>query len=139
MLINCDPETLFDKVESVHDMVRGYVCSSCLENFGEITKLKSKIKKRCPNCKKNTLDGIIMGVPVCFVQQDAVTLSQQAERNMKKWGKDEVAERQAKHEEKGRRGRKQLGIESPFGEAPKDLHTYTPQQQKAYIIDGKTK
>jgi len=139
MLIKCEPSSLYKQVENYYDVVRGYVCDECNETFGEIVKAASPVRKRCPDCNKNSLESLILGVPTCFVQQDAVTLGQQAERNMKKWGKDETAERQHKHEEQGRKGRKKLGTASPFGEAPKDLDTYTPAEQKAYIIDGKTK
>ena len=142
MLINCQPESLFDELDtyySIYYTVRAYVCESCNKDWSEIVKRNIDISTECPKCNTQTLESIIFDTPICFVQQDAVTLGQLAERNTKKMSKDEYNEKLDKHTRQGQKGREKLGVASPFGEAPKDLHTYTPKQQQEYIVDGKKK
>lgn len=143
MLQNIEPETLFEELgqRSQGYTIRAYECSECTKTWSEIIKRSSSIKKKCPECKTNTLESILFCDSIGYQDKAPRTIGTQAERNQKrdKEKYNDFLEESAKKKEQGR---KKLGIpERPkwMGEAPKDLANYTTEQQKDYLLTGKTR
>jgi putative FmdB family regulatory protein len=89
-----------------------YQCSSC-DAVHEIDHGIKTTKRKCPKCGKNELEKIFLSAPIAFVRQDAVTVGQQAERNAKRMGKNEVQERDLKDKENKK---------EPMNQAKKELY-----------------
>lgn len=73
-----------------------YKCKNCLSDFEYEERIKDKRKIQCSICNTNSLETQILSAPISFVQHDAKTLGQQAERNTKKMGRYELEEKRHK-------------------------------------------
>lgn len=106
-----------------------YECTNCEAEFTVEQRVSDKPKKKCPLCNKVTLQRIITSAPLGFVKQDAKTLGQLAERNEKKFGKDEVKERRALQEEDRKRA---IELKNQRAEArlPKGMSIRKPGKSK---------
>jgi len=84
-----------------------YGCNCCGFSWEDIQQsINDPPKKKCPRCKKMTLERVIFGGVEPFVRGDATTLGQLAERNSKKMGKSGVEEREAIKQEQVNQGLK---------------------------------
>lgn len=141
-----------------YECVRGYECENCGDTFAEIGKrVGYKFKKKCPSCKKMTLESLIMGDVIGFVKE-ITTVGQQADANNKKLGKygvedkirqikaERMAAQQALLEDSpvldpdkcdiGQRGRAKTWY-NPTGKDLSGLAGMTPEQKETYIMTGK--
>ena len=134
--------------------IRSYECSKCEEIFSEIAKRKKKRLKKCPDCGIISLESIIFATPTVFVQQDAKTLQQQAERNEKRMGSYELQEKRHDHEERRKKGKKKILQEKVgsqgtvvdtnktkepwYGRAPANILNKSEKDIEKYINTGET-
>lgn len=159
-LTKCDPEefqAIAEREEVIehYECVRGYVCENCEDRFAEIGKRNGyKFKKKCPSCKKLTLDSLIMGDVRAFVKE-ITTVGQLAEKDNKKLGKygveDKIREikeqKKAAQAEVARRSGRDLSrvVETkedqktwynPNGDNLSHLADLSPKAQEKYIETG---
>ena len=74
-----------------------YGCNHCGFLWQNVSQsINDAPKKKCPRCKKMTLDRLISGGMHSFTKGEATTLGQLAEQNTKKMGRYELQEKRAK-------------------------------------------
>lgn len=94
----------------------GYVCESCSYEFEVIQRMTENALTQCPKCKQHKLERKLYGDIFCYAVGEAKTLVQQAERNSRKFGRDECVEREAVAKENLARARKRP--KKPESETP---------------------
>lgn len=77
---------------------RYYICDNCDHSFDTYQPMGEKLKKRCPNCKKNKLYQDLSGLYTSVKQCN--TIGSLAEENTRKLGKYGLEEKEAKAKEK---------------------------------------
>lgn len=134
-----------------------YQCDTC----NRVTEVQQSIKSApfssCIEINEGECGGKVsrlISAPIFFVQQEAKTLGQQADRNMKRMSKDQVQEKRAKHKESELAARNEAsaelakktgtnftplkadksegGIKKSFDK----INKMTTQQQASYIKNG---
>lgn len=159
-LTKCDPEEYQREVERdlpYYKCVRGYVCEECGDKFAEIGKRNGyKFKKKCPSCKKLTLDTLILGDVIMFVE-NVTTIGQLAERDNKKRGKygveDEIRNMKEQRKAAQEEVLRQQGVDmdkvdiggndknktwyNPSGKDLSHLADLSPEGTQKYIETGK--
>lgn len=101
-----------------------YKCTKCNHQFDIYHGIKEPVKKKCPECKKNTLERLISAVNG-FVK-GIKTLGQLAEKNTKKMGsKLDTPEARAKAEAKAKQ------------KEYREINKMTKEQKERYIRYGK--
>lgn len=108
-----------------------YQCSSC-NSLHEIEHGIKTTKKKCPKCGENKLEKVFLSAPIGFVRQEVTTIGQQAERNAKRLGKNEIQERELKDKE----GKKEA-MSQAKKELYKKLGKADDSKRERYIVDGK--
>ena len=74
-----------------------YECQKCGHRLEILQSIKDEPLKQCVECQELALKRIVFAVPV-LTTDEVKTLEQQASRNEKAWGRQEVEERRAKTE-----------------------------------------
>lgn len=110
--------------------------------------------RKCPMCKKYTLERVLFEVPLGFVKQDPATVLQQAEHNTKKMGKYELEDKrkQLKDDEVAKKQscrdavkKKYPGAKIPdvsmnrpwYGNLPDKMKGQDNKRLHKYIMEGK--
>lgn len=92
----------------------------------------NQLKKKCPSCGKNKLERYFLAPPSAFVRPEVTTVGQQAERNSKRLGRNEVQERDLKDRENKK---------APMDQAKKELYRKIGKaddsKRERYINEGK--
>lgn len=86
-----------------------YKCDACSHTFEKWQSFKEDVLKDCPECKTDNLRRLF-GMPFIYTKREPTTLIQQAEKNSKKFGREECEERELKAEEKVNEYKKSKGI-----------------------------
>lgn len=109
-----------------------YECSKCSHTLTDVEQsVKDKPLVRCPECGKHSLERVMISAPISFVQQEATTIGQQAERNTKKMGKLEAQERRLRDQDN-----KKVALDEAKLEMNRKINKMTDEQKKRYIENG---
>ncbi len=108
-----------------------YVCKTCNhEMYDVVQSVKDKPLKRCPECKKHTLERVI-SAPTVFFKGEPTTLGQLAEKNAKSMGKTLIEEKE---------GKNKVGKKDALREAKTELNRkinkMSESQRQRYIENG---
>jgi putative FmdB family regulatory protein len=128
-----------------------YKCCECKISLEVEQSIKNKPLVTCPECGKQSLERVITGGIAIFVNKDAVTLGQLAERNTKKMGTYELQDKRREHkkseksariraiEESGGQTLKEESKVTPFyGKTDHEkINKMTPKQVEKFIKEGK--
>ena len=107
-----------------------YKCETCEHFFSEELSIKKyRKRKKCPSCKKNTLQRVI-GRPTVFIKDSPVTIGQLAEQNTKKMGHYELEEKQRQDNKELRKAKKEAR------KSQGEINKMTKEQKKKYILEG---
>lgn len=111
-----------------------YECTECGHNFEIEQSIKAKVKRKCPECKKNALERLISGGNGAFFKGNITTLGQQAEHNYKK-NKTRIDEDEAKKKELAPKEEKPWwgGTDRKLRNK---LNKMNKDQKKKYIMEG---
>lgn len=115
-----------------------YECQNCKHVMTVNQKPSDKKRfKKCPECGKMKLERVMFACPDSFVEREATTIGQMADRNRKKMSKDQIAEKEEKLSKK--KPKKDMGVWDDIGQIPKDKqkNLNTPEKVKKYIMEGK--
>ena len=82
-----------------------YECSRCKHCVGEYQKMADAPLKKCPNCLQDKLQRVF-SMPNAIVEKEPTNLDQLAEKNSKKFGREECQERELKAKERVAKARK---------------------------------
>ena len=133
-----------------------YECQNqdCQFGFEIEQSIKDEAYIKCPACKKRKLERLLFPV-AGFVRKDPTTLGQQAERNMKKMGKEGLASARRKLEKEQEQSRQeslqrlekslppgakitQKAEHKPwYGKLPSNLKNADTKRLNKYIVEGK--
>ena len=108
-----------------------YGCNHCGFLWQNISQsINDAPKKKCPRCKKMTLERLISGGMHSFTRGEATTLGQLAEQNTKKMGRYELQEKRGKIKEDTDAGLKR------HKEEVKEIGKMSDSQKQRYIDNG---
>jgi len=110
-----------------------YECSECEHNFEIQQSIKANVKRKCPQCGKNSLERIVFGGLTSFVKGDATTIGQLAERNFNK-NKSRIREKEARELELNPPPKKEWW-EADKG-TNKKIAKMNADQKRKYIMEG---
>jgi putative FmdB family regulatory protein len=98
--------------------------------YDVVQSVKEKPLKRCPECKKHTLERVI-SAPTVFFKGEPTTLGQLAEKNAKSMGKTLIEEKE---------GKNKVGKKDALREAKTELNRkinkMSESQRQRYIENG---
>ena len=108
-----------------------YACYVCDFKWEITHSIHDEPKRKCPRCKKLSLERLISGGVHVYVVVEATNLGQLAERNTKKMGK----ELQQKETDKKNDAIKEAGFNT-VDDTTRKLRKMTPEQKAKWIIEG---
>lgn len=116
-------------------MIYDYECFQCKHQILDVQQgLKEKPKRKCPQCKRLSLERVLLSAPRVHCS-NITTLGQQAEKNFKKRGKYKASEDALDKKERDAANSAFLGSLSKKDVSK--LAKMTKKQQQNYIMTGK--